>query len=572
MDNQKLENLLNLALSATAQERERSASLSTGYDGETRRWELIVRHSLSLPDLSELGIEEEELIGQYGILRVPESLIDLISELPQIEYIEKPKRLFFAVNQAKAASCITQVQIPGSGENTDLSGEDVIVAVIDSGIDYFHEDFRMEDGRTRILELWDQSLGRVFSQEELNEALEQGSRERALQVVPSRDLSGHGTAVAGIVAGNGRESGGRYRGVAYESDLLVVKLGNQEPGGFPKTTELMRALNYVVQYGAERNRPLAVNLSIGNTYGSHEGNSLLETFINTASNFGRNVLVTGTGNEGVRGGHASGTLQERENQEIELSVSSYETGFSVQLWKSYVDEFQISLITPSGTVLGPLPPVIGPTTWNYGGIRILVYYGEPAPYSSAQEIYFDFIPYEGSYIQSGIWRFLLTPQNIRQGDYDLWLPSSTILNPATAFLRPSPETTLTIPSTSSMILSVGAYDSLRNTYADFSGRGFTRLTNQIKPDFSAPGVSLMAPKAGGGYEPVTGTSFAAPMVTGAAALLMEWGIVRGNDPFLFGEKVKAYLKRGARPLPGMGEWPNREMGWGRLCLEESIPK
>ena len=567
-----MENLLNLALAATIQERERSASLSTGYDGETRRWELIVRHSLPLPDLSELGIEEEELIGQYGILRVPEQLIGLVSELPQVEYIEKPKRLFFAVNQAKAASCITRVQIPGSGDHTDLSGQGVIVAVIDSGIDYFHEDFRREDGRTRILELWDQGLGQIFSQEKFNEALEQGSREQALQMVPSRDLSGHGTAVAGIVAGNGRESGGRYRGVAYESDLLVVKLGNREPGGFPRTTELMRALNYVVQYAAERARPVAVNLSIGNSYGSHEGNSLLETFINTASNFGRTVLVTGTGNEGVRGGHASGNLKERESQEIELSVSSYETGFSVQLWKSYVDEFQISLVTPSGTILGPLPPITGPATWNYEGTRILVYYGEPAPYSSAQEIYFDFIPYEDTYVSSGIWRFRLNPQRLRQGSYDLWLPSAAVLNPATAFLRPSPEITLTIPSTSSMILSVGAYDSFRNTYADFSGRGFTRVTNQIKPDLSAPGVSIMAPKVGGGYEPVTGTSFAAPMATGSAALLMEWGIVRGNDPFLFGEKVKAYLKRGARPLPGMGVWPNREMGWGRLCLAESIPK
>ena len=280
-----------------------------------------MRHSLPLPDLSELGIEEEELIGQYGILRVPEPLIGLVSELPQVEYIEKPKRLFFAVNQAKAASCITRVQIPGSGDHTDLSGQGVIVAVIDSGIDYFHEDFRREDGRTRILELWDQGLGQIFSQEKFNEALEQGSREQALQMVPSRDLSGHGTAVAGIAAGNGRESGGRYRGVAYESDLLVVKLGNREPGGFPRTTELMRALNYVVQYAAERARPVAVNLSIGNSYGSHEGNSLLETFINTASNFGRTVLVTGTGNEGVRGGHASGNLKERESQEIELSLS-----------------------------------------------------------------------------------------------------------------------------------------------------------------------------------------------------------------------------------------------------------
>ena len=564
-----MENLLNLALAATIQERERSASLSTGYDGETRRWELIVRHSLPLPDLSELGIEEEELIGQYGILRVPEPLIDLVSELPQVEYIEKPKRLFFAVNQAKAASCITRVQIPGSGDHTDLSGQGVIVAVIDSGIDYFHEDFRREDGRTRILELWDQGLGQIFSQEKFNEALEQGSREQALQMVPSRDLSGHGTAVAGIAAGNGRESGGRYRGVAYESDLLVVKLGNREPGGFPRTTELMRALNYVVQYAAERARPVAVNLSIGNSYGSHEGNSLLETFINTASNFGRTVLVTGTGNEGVRGGHASGNLKERESQEIELSVSSYETGFSVQLWKSYVDEFQISLVTPSGTVLGPLPPITGPATWNYEGTRILVYYGEPAPYSSAQEIYFDFIP-KGSYVDDGVWKIRLIPQKIVEGNYHLWMPSAALLNPLTHFFSPTVDTTLTIPSTARNVVAVGAYNARLMTYAPFSGRGYTRGNTQVKPDIVAPGVDIVTTAVGGSYTGVTGTSFATPFVTGSAALMMQYGIVQGNDPFLYGEKIRAYLQRGAQRLTALVGYPNEIVGYGALCVAESI--
>ena len=196
---------------------------------------------------------------------------------------------------------------------------------------------------------------------------------------------------------------------------------------------------------------------------------------------------------------------------------------NIQLWKSYVDQFQIILIHPDGESFGPLQERLGAQRILAGNTEILIYYGEPKPYTTAQEIYFDFIPYEDTYVSSGIWRFRLNPQRLRQGSYDLWLPSAAVLNPATAFLRPSPEITLTIPSTSSMILSVGAYDSFRNTYADFSGRGFTRVTNQIKPDLSAPGVSIMAPKAGGGYEPVTGTSFAAPMATGSAALLMEWG-------------------------------------------------
>lgn len=135
-----------------------------------------------------------------------------------------------------------------------------------------------------------------------------------------------------------------------------------------------------------------------------------------------------------------------------------------------------------------------------------------------------------------------------------------------------PETTLTIPSTASGVISVGAYNDSNLAYADFSGRGFTRQTRQVKPDLAAPGVDIITAKAGGGYEAVTGTSFAAPFVTGSAALLMQWGIVDGNDPFLYGEKVKAYLIRGARHLPGYTEWPNERVGYGALCVEESIPK
>ena len=146
-----------------------------------------------------------------------------------------------------------------------------------------------------------------------------------------------------------------------------------------------------------------------------------------------------------------------------------------------------------------------------------------------------------------------------------------MLNRATGFLGATPDTTLTIPSTARRILSVGAYNSGCQTYADFSGRGFTRITNRVKPELAAPGVGLMAPKAGGGYEQVTGTSFAAPVAAGSAALLMQWGIADGNDAFLYGEKLKAYLIRGARQLPGYSYWPHPQLGWGVLCLRDSLP-
>lgn len=571
MPNQKLENLLNLSLEVSPEERARSQALEMGYRPEEKTWELIVKYSGSLDAVREMGVRVEEMRNEYAILIVPEDRIEEVSALPQIEYVEKPKRLFFAVNRARAASCINILQEPPR----NLTGRGILVAVLDSGIDYFHEDFRNRDGTTRIAALWDQTLDRVFTREEINEALETGSRSGARELLPSVDGSGHGTSVAGIAAGNGRESDGAYRGVAYESDLLVVKLGNAREEGFPRTTELMRAVDFAVGRAVDMVMPLAVNISFGNTYGSHDGTGLLETFLDDIGNYGRTTIVVGSGNEGAAAGHLSGDFPDRASTAAEavaeLSVAPYESGVSVQLWKAYTDQFTVSLQTPSGEQLGPLSEQLGPVRFRYRKTQVLVYYGKPGPFSATQEIYFDFVPDEGSYVESGIWTFRLQPQRIIQGRYDFWLPSSAVLNFSTRFLRSTPDTTLTIPSSAAKVITVGAYNSVTNSYADFSGRGFTRLTDQVKPDLCAPGVGLMASGNGGGYRSVTGTSFAAPVVTGSAALLMQWGITDGNDPFLYGEKVKAYLRRGAKELPGFTEYPSPLVGYGVLCVENSLP-
>ena len=581
MDNQKRENLLNLALDATEEERLKSVNLNVGYDPGEKTWELIVRYNGSLESLRDEGIRVDELAAGYAVLVVPESRIEQVSTMEQIVYIEKPKRLFFASNMARAASCLSTIQTSigagaggtgtgGAGAGvissleSGLTGKGVLVAVIDSGIDYFHPDFRNPDGTTRIGLLADQDRDRIYTREEINAALETGSRTSALALVPSTDPSGHGTA------GNGREGNGVYRGVAYESELMVVKLGTPLTDSFPRTTQLMKALDLVVRRAQDMNRPLAVNISFGNTYGSHDGTSLLETFINDMSGIGRNVIVAGTGNEGTGAGHRAGSLVMGQEENAQLSIAPYETGMGVQLWKSYVDQFSIRLVTPSGEIIGPIHSRLGPQTLRYGGTQILIYYGKPSPFSRAQEVYFDFLPVR-DYLDSGIWTFRLTPERIVTGRYDMWLPSRGILNPSTRFLRPVPETTLTIPSTAANVISVGAYDDSYRAYADFSGRGFTRQTGQVKPDLAAPGVDIVTARRGGGYEAVTGTSFAAPFVTGSAALLMQWGILQGNDPFLYGEKVKAYFTRGARHLPGYDVWPNERLGYGTLCVRDSLP-
>ena len=293
----------------------------------------------------------------------------------------------------------------------------------------------------------------------------------------------------------------------------------------------------------------------------------------------KNVICVGTGNEGNTGGHISGKLGQQEERILEFGISQQEPVMNIQLWKAYFDQFQIILIHPDGESFGPLQERLGVQRILAGNTEILIYYGEPKPYTTAQEIYFDFIPV-GTYLNSGIWKIHLHGKRIREGNYNLWLPGGNVLNPVTGFYRPVASETLTIPSTAAKVITVGAYDPVYDTYADFSGRGYADSTRTIgvtaagltKPDLVAPGVNIQAPDVYGCFLPVTGTSFATPIVSGAAALLMEWGIVQGNDPFLYGEKIKAYLRKGARPLRGEREYPNDRVGYGRLCVADSLPQ
>ena len=585
MPDQKLDNLLNLALDATEEEREKSRNLNVGYEKQTRKWEIIVKYS-EMGDFVEVLLGGPEisvvpLLGRYAIVTLPESMLDEYSRRPQIEFIEKPTRLYFEDLFSKEASCITQVQRDEPG-NLRLTGRGVLIGIVDSGVDYRHPAFLTADGKSRILRLWDQSIpgnppegyatGTEYTNEEINEALSLSVQE-GRRLVPSEDVSGHGTAVLGVAAGSDFSRGAVKRGVAYESDLLVVKMGIPRQDSFPRTTELMQGVDYLVRQAIRLGRSIAINLSFGNNYGSHRGDSLLETYLDNVSGMGKNVICVGMGNNGNDALHTGGMLSPGEIQEIELGVGAFEPTLNVQLWKNYEDEMEIYLENPAGERVGPLFETLGAQRWQAGNTELLIYYGKPAPYHVTQEIYVDFLARDRKrpYVDSGVWKIILAARNIKNGEYFLWLPGGKTLNPGTAFYLPRPQGTLTIPATARRVISVGAYDARQNTYADFSGRG-CRALPYPKPDLAAPGVDIYAPRPGGGYAAFTGTSFSTPFVTGAAALLMEWGIIRRNDPYLYGEKLKAYLRRGAKALQGSEKLPNDLIGWGRLCLESSLPE
>lgn len=569
MANQKLEDQLSLALDTPAQMREKSDNLDTGYAPSENTWELIVKYNGNLDRLTG-GIRVEPLIAGYAIVTIPENLIGAFSRMEEIEFIEKPKKLYPQVTAGLGASCFYPLLQPVSGKV--LSGQGVYMAILDSGIDYTDPMFRYADGTTKIAWLWDQGkradaekgekppqgffTGVEYSRKMLNANLQKNS-ERL-----TTDVTGHGTNVAKIAVQG-----------APESELIVVKLDTAR-GTYPSTVSLLRAFTYVAKKAQAENMPVAINLSYGNTYGAHDGSSLLERFIDNITEVGRNVICIGAGNEGASAGHFAGKLSENEIQRISFAMGTYERSFSLQLWKWYADRMDISILSPAGEQY-----LI--RNQNAGGeaqqavmeqTQLLIFSGRPQPYRKREEVYIDFIPVE-TYLNTGIWTIEITPRRIVNGELRLYMPSAVVRSENTRFLLPSPAQTLTIPSTAQKVITVSAYNSYVRSYAAFSGRGDAgsdRAENS-KPDLAAPGVNIRIGEGEGGAV-VSGTSYATPFVTAAAALLMEYGIVQGNDPFLYGEKVKAYLHAGARQLPGYDIWPNDQVGWGALCVSESLPE
>lgn len=611
--NQKIENLLNVSLDATREELESSESLSTGFNWRDNTWEIIVRYTGNLENIkANYNVYVRELLFNYAIIVTDKATIELISQEPQIVYVEKPKSLYFQLERAKSAACASNVRVgqPGAygyknisrdinesiSENTSgnigsgqtghgiggiadngiqyLSGKGVITAIIDTGIDIYSSEFRNADGSTRILDIYDQTLQREYSAADIDAFIGKDRNvytgrdisQEENEEIPAFDNIQHGTNVAVIACGKS--------GVAYESDIIVVKMGYSYNNQFPRTTSLMDAIDYIIRKAMEYNRPVAINISYGMNYGDHNGNTLLESYINAAASGYKCSICIGSGNEADKAVHYGGTIKNAQTDTVEIAVGEYQSSIDIQIWKYYWDDIRVTLISPDGTerVIVTHGKI---SRYTLGGTNVISLSGEPSPYNLYQEIYIN-LQLQGSYITSGIWKIQLYGENVRQGTYNIWLPASVSLNRATGVIRPVAYDTITIPATAGGCISVGAYNSYTGAYAAFSGRGSALtdvLTAGIKPDILAPGVDISIrrdTRQGVVYTSVTGTSYATPFVTGAAALLMQWGIVMENDRFMYGEKLKAYLRSGARQLDGVTQTPNPVTGYGALCVEDSI--
>ncbi len=535
------------------------------------RLEVIVKYNGNIESILDSVESVEVLNGNFAIITGTTEQIRTLYSIPTIEYIELPKTLTYELSSSRYSVCASRAQ-----ENPyNLTGKGTAVGIIDSGIDITHPDFRNEDGTSRIAYIWDQSAvgnipqgfakGAEYTNEEINAAL---LSELPITNSAFTDTVGHGTAVAGVACGNGRQSNGREKGIAPEATIIVVKLGNRGFGAFSRTTEVMRGLKYIIDKARELNLPLSINLSYGTNNGSHDGNSLFEQYINSAADEWKTAICVATGNEGASGHHYSAKLLQGEEVNIPISVSGAPRRIYMTLWKNFSDTifFRVSSPTNDSNII--ITPEQNYYFFNTANTSVSVFYGQPTPLTQYQEVYFLFESQSLS-ITEGIWNLTAIGEDIIDGRFDIWLPTVEDITNNTAFSFPDTDVTLTLPSTAERVISVGGYNANTNTSATFSGRGFTRNDVYVKPDITAPSTNILTTRSGGGYMQFTGTSIASPFVAGACCLLMEWGVVQGNDLFLYGQRIKAFLQKGAKRTQNL-TYPNNIWGYGTLCISNTL--
>lgn len=460
-----------------------------------------------------------------------------------------------------------------------LKGQDVLIGFIDTGIDYTHPAFRRPDGLSRIVGIWDQTLqtgqppfdlnyGTAYSQEELNQAL---GMEDPFSLVPSRDENGHGTFLAGVAAGSALPQQS-FSGAAPEALIAMVKLKPAKEylkeifyvtGSAPayQSTDIMLGIRYLILLADALKKPLVLCLGLGSNQGSHSGSSPLDSMLSVTDQYRGIHAVTAAGNEAGKAHHFYGTAANSGAYEaVEILVEPGTSGFCAELWGQPPEVYAVGFESPLGEVIQKLPPRISFSeniSFILENTRIFVTSEIVQTVSGHQLIFIRF-----SDPTPGSWKIRVYTDSFNNGNYHIWLPITGFSDPDVRFLRPNPDTPLTVPSASVSTMTTAAYNAYDNSLFLNSSRGFTR-TGQIKPDFAAPGVNVFGPNLRGGFTTATGTSVAAAITAGACAQIVEWGMGRTPPRIFNNTELKSLFIRGA-DRSRQELYPNREWGYGTL--------
>ena len=533
------------------------------------------------------GIECIDFVSrQFAVLHIPMDDLESPMNFSYYTYSAIPKLYsLLDTDSMEASGILPASRIPAFGNQ----GQGVLIGFVDTGIDYQNPLFRKEDGSSRILGIWDQTLetgvldpvngfqalyGTQYSREEIDQAL---AAPDPLALVPSADENGHGTFLASVAAG-GEDPDQDFTGAAPKASIAMVKLKPakeylrdfyliREGADAYQENDIMMGVAYLLHLARRFSMPLVICLGLGTNQGSHVGKSPLGLYLDDINIYAGTAVITAAGNETGYGHHYRAVTRPEETlQTVELNVGEKDSGFSMEFWAQDVDIYRVGFISPTGEVVDPLPS----STEEENVIRFLVEQTEITVYSSiintATGSQMIFIRFKDP--MPGIWNLTVSSALNVTGAFHIWLPSRGFISDTTYFLRPDPDTLVTGPGNSQYALTVSAYDHTTGGIYIHSSRGFSRSV-QIKPELAAPGVNITGAGLRSGFVQRSGTSAAAAHAAGAAAILLHWGILERNDPFMNTSAIKTYLIRGAKRNPAL-TYPNREFGYGTLDLYQAF--
>ena len=511
--------------------------------------------------------------SRLTVLEVPEGAEGEFAELQkEIASIYEP--MLFGLNAIQAVEQ-SNISIFHNYPFGELRGTGVIVGFVDTGIQYTNSLFTYEDNTTRIINIWDQSIpgsgtglynyGTVYTEEQINEALRSPD---PLSVVPSTDVDGHGTALAGIATGNERGVPGGYVGGAPDADIAVVKLRPASKylrdANLIKTgaiayqeNDYLTGINHLLQLASIQRKPLVICTAIGTNQGGHDGRTIVERYLEEASTFEDIIFVLSGGNEANQGHHYSGTVTQNSTSLFELNVGADERGFVMHLWSNAPDKLSVSIRTPLGGTTGKVPInaiQVQEYTFPLENAKVEVQYISSATTSGDQSIRFRFTT--------------PTLETVVSGSYNVWLPKQGFVGDDTRFLQPDVNMTITTPGNALDNITIGAYNGVDQSIYAGSSRGPTR-TMVIEPSIIAPGVNVEVPNLTGGFTTYSGTGVATAVTASACALLLEWAVLKGNFEPMNTRVARTILIRGARRSINM-TYPNNIEGYGKLDFQNSL--
>ncbi|HCL04129.1 MAG TPA: peptidase S8 [Lachnoclostridium phytofermentans] len=473
--------------------------------------------------------------------------------------------------------------------NLALYGAGVLIGVVDTGVYYQHKAFLFNDSTTKLYSIWDQTIysedtpvneefpyGTFYSKQEINRALTQ---KNPLDMVPSTDDNGHGTAIAGIIAGN-EDIENDFAGVAPLSELIVVKLKqakkvvrqffslSQEVTCYQKS-DIMMGIKYIIDVARKLNRPLVLCIAVGSSQGGDDGLGPLSYYLNDITRAPRSCVVASGGNEGNTNRHYFGSFaKEDEFKEFEFRVGEKDKAFLMEIWMQPIQRLSIEMTSPSGEKVSNVTPGIRQLkkyNFVFGPTKVCINNIATESESGDQLI---LIRFENA--QDGLWKIKLNNIDKTPSNFNVWLPSGDLITRETFFLQSDPYITITAPGSDFGPITMGAYDTLEGGISTFSSKGFTRK-DIVKPDLTAPGTLIKSPSNEQGYVTVSGTGSAAALSSGVVALLLEWAILKGNYTGITGSEIKTFLIRGARRDENI-DYPDRAWGYGQIDLYGTFQK